>query len=50
MKTLCISNRVILSAFKNKNELGHFQGTDKRGKKPPSNKSKEEVNAKVRAQ
>lgn len=49
MKTLCISNRVILSAFKDKDDLGHFKGTDKRGRKPPSNKTKEEVAAKVRA-
>ncbi|KAK9738745.1 hypothetical protein QE152_g9586 [Popillia japonica] len=43
MKTLCISNRVILSAFKDKDELGHFRGADKRGRKTPGNKTKEEV-------
>ncbi|KAF2880513.1 hypothetical protein ILUMI_25666 [Ignelater luminosus] len=39
----------ILYNVLNKDELRHFKGTDKRGRKPPSNKTKEEVAAKVRA-
>ncbi|CAG9772073.1 unnamed protein product [Ceutorhynchus assimilis] len=49
MKTLCISNRVILSAFEGKDALGHFGNKDKRGRKSPSNKTKPEVIAKVNA-
>ncbi|CAH1114826.1 unnamed protein product [Psylliodes chrysocephalus] len=48
IKTLCISNRVILSAFEGKDEMGHFRSIDKRGRKPPANKTKPEVIAKVK--
>lgn len=49
MKTLCVSNRVILSAFEGKDELGHFTNIDNRGRKSPANKTKPEIIAKVNA-
>ncbi|XP_063225537.1 uncharacterized protein LOC134532706 [Bacillus rossius redtenbacheri] len=43
LKTLCISNKVILTAFKHKSMCGSFSGEDLRGKHPPANKTIPEV-------
>lgn len=49
MKTLNINNGPIITAFKNRNSRGVFEGKDKRGKKSSANKTPEIDSARVRA-
>lgn len=44
LSTLNISNRCVISAFLGRDEFGgHFSAEDKRGKKPPINKTSQEI-------
>jgi hypothetical protein len=47
-KTLCISNRAIISAFSGKDEQGFYALKDNRGKKSPANKTPDNIVNKVK--
>lgn len=49
LKTLCITNDVILNAFKHRGETGTYIGEDKRGKHEPGNKTSPNMVADVKA-
>ncbi|XP_072402172.1 uncharacterized protein [Diabrotica undecimpunctata] len=49
MKTLNINNGPIMTAFKNRNPLGVFEGEDKRGKRPSANRTPDVDIARVKA-